>query len=512
MSDHDKQEQQRKADGAELGYVESVNDLQPDSQVGPSRKAKEQQRIVNPSAVGYFETEGGSAGGLGAPLHLGPELKKDGGSLLTQYEVGYNQYAVPLRSTYRAMGRLKDVSLTGAPMTPAELMQRPELAARFRKLSLTHGDVAADQAFDSWSTQQTKMNLDVQRFGAGQVEMAGAIADFRAAQALLARRRSEAQRSAKTAELREIEETAETLTRIVEVSVESWSAMGTIEEAIDAKVALDESAEGVDAMAGIPKGGINWVSGTGEDKSGETQSTKSRRQKGADAVATLGTQGTMATAIAREAREQLQKSGRFELSLKDLITKAVGGTKYDDLQRDVILLGAQIKKLDLDRENDLVEGATRKLSGFKMEFVARRLDVQADRAAARKGARTFAKTMGGGADAITSMYAAEAYQELAAFGELAAEQRQSMVDPVWGAAHRYIHGYDKHRFLAIGAADDAVRLDENLNAVREQRSFLTQHVPEWQQIAKQWSDFLGARTNSPLVTEENEADIKSRAP
>ena len=99
MGDKTEKEKQRATDAEELGYVENVNDLAPDNKVGASRKATATHRIDKGNASGYFESQGG---GLGAPLHVGPELRKDAGPALDRYIDGYSIYAVPLRSTLAA--------------------------------------------------------------------------------------------------------------------------------------------------------------------------------------------------------------------------------------------------------------------------------------------------------------------------------------------------------------------------------------------------------------------------
>jgi hypothetical protein len=494
MSDETKKRDAQ--DAYELGPVENVNDLQPDSSAGPSRKDKQQQRIVQPDSSGYFELEGGAKEGLGAPIHLGPELKKDGGPVIGEYEAAYNTYAVPLRSTLRAMGRVKDVSLTGAPLTPAELMKRPDLAARFRKLNPTSGDVQQDQAFNDWSNNQKKMTGDIQRFGGGQHQMAAVLANYRSVQKKLAQRRVEAERSAKQAEIREIEETAETLSRIVEFTSEALAASGEIEEMLDRKVALDENAEGMEEGAGE-------VSGEG---------TKTKKQRAAGAVQDAASAGVIGKSVLSNARDQLAKTGKFEMNLQGIFLAVVGGEKYAQLQRDTVVLNAKIASLKLDAEAEEVKSANEQLMGFKMEFISTQQNVRTDRVASRRGAKTFAKSMNAGADGIDAMYAAEAYQELANFGALAAQQRRDFVDPVWGRAHGYVYGYDAHRFEAIGAMEDARQLATNLQAVQEQRGYLGKHVPEWQTVAKQWDAFLKERTGNALDGGATEADRKSEAP
>jgi hypothetical protein len=502
MGDHADKEKRDQEDRYELGPVDNVHDLEPETQAGPSRKAKAQDRIMNPTSSGYFEIEGGSAGGPGAPLQLGAELKKDGGTKISEYEAGYNTYAAPLRSMLRAMGRVKDVSLTGAPMTRDDLLKRPDLVARFRKLNPAAGDVQQDQAFDTWSTQQTKMKLDIQRYGAGQHQLTGIIANYRRVQLRLAEHRKERERAEKLNEVHEIEETAETLARIVEVSIEAWGAAGEVDEILESQLALDESAEGEGAEG--PQR---------NDPTGAGTSTKSVGQRTAAGAQSVADAGNVATNVLCGAKDQLAKTGRFELSLKDVfIVVNRDAPRYQRLLDDITALEKAMKKLEMDQESQDIKSANEQLIGFKMEFAARKQDVRADRIAARKGARTFAKSMGAGGVGVTAMYAAEAYQELAAFGALALEQRKAFVDPLWHPVHDYLYRYDPLHFDAIDARSDAATLAMNLRAVQEQNVYFNQHLGEWQKISRDWNEFFGERTGSGLISTATEADKDSEAP
>lgn len=120
--------------------------------------------------------------------------------------------------------------------------------------------------------------------------------------------------------------------------------------------------------------------------------------------------------------------------------------------------------------------------------------------------------MNAGELGIMTMYAAEAWHELSAFGELAVQQRRAMVDPLIGRVQRYLMSNDPLRYAAIGATQDARELLTNVQDVRAQRAYFEKHMPEWQQNAKQWNDFLRERTGVPLVAEDNAADRRSHGP
>ncbi len=96
------------------------------------------------------------------------------------------------------------------------------------------------------------------------------------------------------------------------------------------------------------------------------------------------------------------------------------------------------------------------------------------------------------------MYAAEAYQELAAFGAQAKKQRGDNVMPHWTPVFHYMNRTNIERFEELNVVDDARALATNLQAVREQGTFLDMNLPEWQKNAHAWSNFLGEHSPSEL--------------
>src|SRR5215813_13930362 len=161
MSNDPSKEHQARQDHYELGDVDSVHDLEPGVEGSKSRVQKEQQRLSNPEDYGHFEGEAVSLGQFSArPLRLSRGTLQDAGSNLAEYQAGYNTYTGPLRSMLRAMGRVKDLSEAGAPVSPAGLQKSEK--QRFRKLSQTgHDDASAQTAFHSWQQAQTKMSNDI---------------------------------------------------------------------------------------------------------------------------------------------------------------------------------------------------------------------------------------------------------------------------------------------------------------------------------------------------------------
>ena len=502
MAEKTEKEKQRDLDFYELGGVDNVIDLAPETNVGPSRRAREEQRILQPNASGFFEGEAGGTGGLGAPLSIGAALKHEA-PVLQRYEEGYNAYAQPLRSTLRSMGRLKDVSLTGAPLTPEELMKRPELAARFGHLATQPATVQQDQTFDTWSASQNKMKIDMARFGAGQHQLAGVIANYRRVQLRLKQHGVERERASKVAEKHEIDKAAETLAKIVDVSAQALTGMGEVGELLEAHGALN-AVEDLGSVAALPQASKLEAVGSSADLVGEAQSTKSVAQHVGSAASKTGH-------ALQLIKKGAAKAHNFGLSVKDVFTALIGGPDYLKLEANIDELEKQISQLGLDQEAQDIRAANEGLKGFVLEIAVRRDDIRGDRIASRRAARTFAHAHGGGDTGVTAMYAAEAYQELAAFGQLAQDQRQQMVDPDWRRASAYLHGQDVHHYAAIGALNDAQHLDSNLCAVAEQRAWFAKELPRWQSVAAQWSRFIGCE-DAPLIPGSNEADARSAAP
>lgn len=480
-------------DAYELGPVESVNDLAPERNVGPTRQATTQQRLFNADAAGYFESEAGGLGGLGAPLHIGRELKKDGGRIIDHYEDGYNTYAQPLRSTLRAMGRVKDVSLTGAPMTPEELKQRPDLLARFERLSGDGANWAQEMAYNNWTDHQTKLQLQIERLGASQHELAACIANYRRVQAKLKQRKLQAQRAADSAKIAKIEETAAMLAQIVEVCAIAASSIGSMGTAVGAELATEGLAElgGVEAAA-------------------ETVTTQQRVANAATRAAAGAKKGHAAVT---DVAAKLKKAGALNLTLKDVFIVVIGDSKeYSKLQEKIERVDENLQTLAFVEEAHDVFAAKEKMKAMSIELAVRRGELRAERTLARRAARTFGRSLGENGEAVPAMYAAEAFQELAQFGAQAARERQTLVDPRWGAVYNYINGNDVGRYAALGAHSDAVALATNLKAVREQRDYFNKHLPDWELRAKQWNDFLADRTGAPLLVSTNTADGGSGAP
>jgi hypothetical protein len=507
VGEKDKKEQQElyESDQARFGMIENIKDLEPEKGVGPHIATHERERLMEKdSSVGYFEVEGGSKGGLGAPLHLGGEIMKDGSPAVAQYQAGYNSYAQPLRKTYRAMGRLKDLSMTNAPLTPADVEKDPKLAAHFKNLKL---DGAQDETLTGWSSTQSNMVTNIKRFAAGQHVLAGAMANYARVQKGLEAKRKQAERESKLAEIHQVDEVVKTVHEIMNVATEAWTFSAELDTIIGG-AALDENAAFGEDEPNVEdeyKGKPNWSKGTVEDPSGGGQSVSTKKQKAAGKVDSVMTGTAEAQKIVADLKTKLAAGQTFDLGIDGVLTAIVGGKAYLKLKQDVAVLDAKIRKLGLDAEADDLTSATEALNGFKMSFSADRAQLKNDRADARNYARNFATKVGAGHEGIMAMYAAEAYQELAAFGQLANQEREDLM-PAWGQAHHYIRTTNKQRFQVLNMVSDGHRLAENLGEVMEQRNYFHKHLPQWTATAKQWNDFFGKNAHHDLVRKDNAAD------
>lgn len=507
MGEKKSQQEQYESDRYRFGDVEAVKDLEPEKGVGSNIAAHERARLLEKSdSVGYFEIEGGGKGGLGAPLRLGEEIMNDGAPGVAQYQVGYNSYAQPLRKTYRAMGRVKDLSMTNAPLTPAELEKDPKLAAHFKNLKL---DGPQDAALSNWSQAQSNMAVNIKRFGAGQHILAGAMANYSRVQKGLDAKRQKAERQSKLEEIEKVDEAVKTLHEIMNVTAEAWTLSAELDEVIGT-TALDENAAYGDDEPDLEKPETHttpdFIEGTGmsgDTKKGTDTTTKGQRRAGKIDNAIRG--GAEARKIVSDLKTKLASGAQFDLSIDGVLTSVIGGKSYVKLKQDVAVLDAKIRQLGLDAEADDLTSATESLNGFKMSFSADRQQVKNDRAASRNFARNFATSVNAGQQGTMAMYAAEAFQELAAFGDLANREHKDL-EPAWGRAHYYMRTTSKQRFQVLNAVSDARELAENLGEFTAQRNYFHRHLPEWKATAKAWSDFLGTNAHHDLVRKDNAAD------
>ena len=174
-----------------------------------------------------------------------------------------------------------------------------------------------DQAFDAWSAAQNKMKIDVQSFGAGQHQLAGVIANYRRVQLRLKQHGVERDRASKAAEKHEIDEAAETLAKIVDVSTQAFAGMGEVGEMLESHAALQE-VEAVGSPAGLPQSNNpDWAHGTSADPTGAKRSTKGSAQHLGSAAAKTG------NAI-QVIKKGAANAHNFGLSAKEVFTALLG--------------------------------------------------------------------------------------------------------------------------------------------------------------------------------------------
>jgi hypothetical protein len=489
------------SDSERFGPVNNVRDLEPETGVGPNIAQHQREKLLEKNdSVGYFEIQGGSKTGLGEPLHVGEWIKKDSAPAVSEYEASYNTYASPLRKTLRAEGRVKDLSMANAPMTPAELEKNPKVANHFKNLSLQG---AQDSEMSAWSKSQSQMITNIKRYGGGQHVLAGAVASYDAVQRGLQAKRKEFEKAAKQEEIEKVDQAVETIHKIIDTTAEAWTLSGELDEIIGSQ-AFDENAE-ADVIEEPTERHVNWVHGTVDDPTGENTKFKNKGQKVAGAIDAAKLQTAEARKIVGDATAKLAAGQDFSLDIDGILHAVMGGKEYLKLKADVVKLDAQIKSLGLEKESLELTSATEKLHGFRMTFQADREQLKNDRVASRDGARNFAAKVNSGQEGIMAMYVAEAYQELAAFGELASQERHDM-NPALGRARRYLNDTSIKRFEANNEVADAKLLAGNIQDAMFARTFFDKHLPEWKSTAKQWNDFLGKNAHHDLVRRNNAAD------
>jgi hypothetical protein len=455
-----------------------IEDIEPEMREPTAREEKHARKQVKaPGRTGDFEKLAVQQGSeLAATLVLDDKIKHDGGGTVRAWEQRYNMYVPALRGTIRAMGRTKDILLTGAPMRPDQMSAK--LAKRFHKLSLTaKDDGPAQSAMGNWADAQTQLKIDGASLRAGQTTLKAAVEGYRAVQMLFDQRALEAKRAGMTEELEQLEHKAEVCARVVEVSAEAIAGASEIGEALDSGAELDASAEG---MVGD---GEEW-SGTG--------------QKVAE-----GAEGAIEGAHrAKEILEAVQKHAESgSISLKDVFIVAAGDAgKYFQLQKDLAELDEAIAGLDTSREKEQAVAARTALDGFKMDVSVKKQALRADREDARNRAQEFAQNAAGGQDAVLAMYAAEAYQELDTFGTLAEQQRSNDLDPIVGDVYDYV---DRKWawFEGENVIGSGTKFRDSVAAVLGQKQYFDEHLPEWQQTAEAWRTFLEDRTTKKLIND-----------
>lgn len=449
-------------------------------------------QVFKPDGVGDFETLAVTAmSDLARPLNLSTKMLRDGGGPVVKFQEGFNMYTVPLRATLRAMGRAKDLMMTGAPATPKQLLADPKLAKRFGKLALdAKADNDAEASMGDFADAMTRMKVGADGLMAGQVMLKAATENYRAVQLKLQRRAKEARRAGMIGEVGAIEHAAEVCARVVEVSAEAVAGAAEIDLAMEGS---GDVVEPMDMEAG----------GTVEDAA--TEHWSSGQQKAGGAIEAAGGGISRGRAVAG----QLQKyalAGKG-IELKDVFIVASGDAgKYMQLQKDIAALSEAIGNLEYLEEQQLIHEAQTRLDGFKLDMTVRKETVSSDRKNSRHRAQELAtawagstgKSDPGGKDAMFAMYSAEAYQELDIFGTHAEAARRQYVDPHVRGAGKYVadrgDSFESQNLIADG--DDLAR---SVGQAVEAKQYFHEHLPEWQATAEAWRAFLEERTSKQLL-------------
>ncbi len=224
----------------------AVHDAIPDDALNARQLAgrdRQRARLASPDAVGQAEvaSDEGAARAIKAP-EVNDAVISDESHTLDDYQMQYMLYATPMRQTLRALGRVNDPPARASPTTPARLA--PEMRRPFERVQ--HAEKRRDQKATAdinsnataWETAQLNMNQSLTDYMLKRGQLQAAVLGMEEAQEHINRWTLNAKKSEATKELKEIEESAETLAKIVEVSKEAFTFVCGLDEEL---MAADET-------------------------------------------------------------------------------------------------------------------------------------------------------------------------------------------------------------------------------------------------------------------------------
>lgn len=487
------------ADRKEFGTVSSYDSLDPDNVATPSQQTRMQREVNNSDGKGYFEKV--TPGALDGGLHIGNGVKDKTsmyndwsqdqyGADLKLYEAGYRAYMVPYRETLRAEGRVKDLSTAGAPLSPEEFMQRdPKVAAQYQ--AQLKGDKKT--AFHDLGTAESTMVTSIQTFGGLQHTMISAIASYNRISDKLAQKRVQARKDAATARIQEIDQLAQTLADITAVTMSAASWMGEVEVVLAEGAPFSEIAEGPDDFSHLPQSNNpDWEHAKLDNDNGTKESTATKGQKAAGHYVAAKEMSEQATRIVGHVQNAIKAGGgNVDLSLQSFLRVAMGNqAEYDKLQKKVEAFSKNIADLEMSQEAQDMKSVFENLSGQKMIYNATKMSVSRQRIDARRRADDFSEAVGGGETGKLAMYAAEAYQDLFEWGQLAQTQRRQLVDKQHHRVSEWMLNTNHYRYDGTANQSDYHNLKENLAEVNQQRAHLDGKLPEWHRAALSWDQFF----------------------
>jgi Domain of unknown function (DUF4157) len=440
--------------------------------------------IFNANYVGSYEREGMMH--EVPTIHIGPKGRAAGGETLVQLEIDYNDYVPLLRSTLRAMGRLKDLDNAGAKLDPGTLAADPRLAKGFKPLNAERpADNEKIGDFDTWSAHATEERIAIASMGAGFHQLKAAISGFRAAEGMLKRRKKQGDLAVSESKKAVIDQKVEMLEKIIDKCFKAVE----MAQGIEAMLAFSPEFKELETIEG-PGGKKSTM--THQQSEGWGKRTRSMEQSIGGAAATMGEQLKKRHT---QVESWLKEGG---VTLKNVLIFATGDAKeYERLTQEISRLKNDIAQLGFDIETDTIKQAEEQLEGMKLEIGVRTQQAGAKKGQARAAARTFGQSMAGGEGAL-AMYAAQAYQDLALFGGEADRLRKARIDRYLG----WLYGFLKDTpWVAEGHGwyDDWIVMREWGQQMVEQREFFSRRTPEWQQKATQWNAFFATLTGGGLV-------------
>ena len=472
--------------GSEAGMSESMKRNKHQIVRGEKDKEHHNVTITNAHFVGGYEHAG--ADHPVPHIRVGDRALAKGGDTLRQLQVDYNAYTPSLKPTLRGMGRLKDLENAGAKLDPAAVEADPALAAKF---AMNPGQFAQkDQravAFNAWSAEAKREEIAVAKVAAGYQQLRAAITGFRRAEYLLQGRNKQAALEGAEAKKEKIDQTVETLHKIVDVSFKALEGLEQIESFMESGVELKELSAAEEEVA---KHETNEQAA--ESRKDVYKQTRSKQQAAMDA----GKWSKDKVAWMRKHAGDWAKEGG--LTLDNVLIFATGNAaEYQQLTTQINNLKADLVELKFNEETLEIKEASERLDGMKLEVGIRIREAKADRESARAAAGTFGHVMGGD-EGTLAMFAAQAYEDLATFGGAADRQRRTTLDSRLGWLLAFLQN---NKDIARGHdwADDWLTLGEWGQNLVEQRDFFSERTPEWISRARAWNEFLARMTGGGLT-------------
>jgi hypothetical protein len=438
---------------------------------------KERKKLAGHAGYhGDFEVDAAKHGrALFSPLAVSDEAKRTVPGLASFTEL-YDIYKIPVHQAQLAVGRVNDLYEAGAPRTPAEI--KPGLMRYFHRVDnvsdRTSEKIKATDA-NQWIEQQDELNADFSSFMQAREAMQGAMAEFRSTQWILYQRKLAAKRADDEDQKEKIDQCAETLAKITEVSAEALSATSLLEgEFMDVEETYTQTAE----------------------------------------------EGVQTAEVARKGKteklKEVVKAGGGEVGLKGIFIWLTGNSaKYTQLKADIEKLNGQIRKAGVNEQNERINAAWDKLDNVKLQIKGTQRAFSAKKGDTRNAAQAFGQALGGGEKTIMVTMMASAYQEMDLFGSRAIVELNKLypkAKSVWG----YLEGTEEKARVEMEDpfpdqfAQDWQAMGNAVLDVQNSKELLENEVPKWQEAASAWRHFFSDVMGKSFDSTEADVDQEGK--